>query len=284
MTAVSDLPLLDGPFRVTAFGVRFADPATGRAVRDGLQVSLYPKRRPALNRDAYLSAGGIYVVQRAPGLPEFDRGDGALDFWQKALKSPVEHVVEVRDRLGRFHDVSLALTLPTPGPFGTGPSASGLPAPVSLPIAPARRAPPAVAVLHADLRSAEHPDRVLRHAMLVVSCAGVEVGSGIADDQGRVAVMFTHPEPTSESPFTWPLELKLYCAEPSRGMVDAEGVSPLPELKALLGQRDGAAWRLFGTWDAKQGTGTDYAAPPLELGRELELKTQGWHSLLATPA
>jgi hypothetical protein len=277
-------PRLDGPTRVTAFGARFVDPATGRAIRDGLRVTLFPKTRPELARDAYLTAGGVHALQRAPGLGDFDRGDGGARFWHDALAAPVDFIVEVRDALGRYHDIAMALTLPTPGPFGSGPSASGLPAPVALPITPARMPPPATAVLHADLRDARSPGQPLRHAMLVVVCGGVEVGFGIADLDGRIAVMFSYPEPTADAPFSWPLALTLYCARPTTGLVDPQGPSDLPDLKTLLAQRQGTAWRLLGTWDADQSSGTDYAAPPLKLGRPLTLDTTHWHSLLAIPA
>lgn len=274
--------LPDGVTRVTPFGVRFVDPANGKPVHDGLRVALYPESRPDRRCDAYVTAGGVFAVQRVPDLGAFDRGDGRRAFWQTALGTPKPYVVEVQDLLGRFMPMSLRTTLPTPGPFGTGPLASGLPPAVPLVSAATRRAPPAAAVVRADLLDTD--GRPLKHAMLIVRCAGHEVGSGIADKQGRVAVMFNHPEPAADSAFEWTLDLQLFCAAPATGITDPALPAAPPERAQLMAQRNGAAWKLFATWDATAGTGDDFVPVRLQLGHELVLKTSGWPGLLATPA
>lgn len=284
MSLPAGLQRPDGGTRVAPFGVRFVDDATGRNVRDGLSVTLFPRQRPERRCETLLSAGGVYALLRAPGLGDFDRGDGAREFWAAALADPVDFTVEVRDTLGRFHEVSFGTTLPTPGPFGSGSEPRGAPPRVVLPGLAARPVPPAAAVVRADLCDARAPERPLRHALLRVVYGGTEIGRGLADAQGRVAVMFAHPEPAQARPFHWPITLHLHCTRPLTGFADPAAASPLPDLAALQAQDAGTEWQLLSEWDAALASGTTLPPPTLELGRELVLKTAGRPTLLATPA
>lgn len=281
----NQLPRLDSPTRVAAFGARFSDPACSRTLNDGLAVSLFPAALPLLRREAIANASGVFSIPQVPGLRAFELSDGRGKAWTDALAAPQAFVIEIRDRLDRFHAVSMKVSLPTPGPFGSGTSVAGLPALVPLLIAPGRRAPPAVAVLRADLGDARSAKSTpLRHALLAVDCNGKEVGSGIADAQGRVAVMFAYPEPTLDALFAWPVTLRLYCDRPDKGFADSGGATPLPDLQALQSQRNSSSWQLFGSWDAGTATGVALDVRTLQLGHELVVQTTGCSSLLAQPA
>ncbi|EXI67907.1 MAG: hypothetical protein AW08_01511 [Candidatus Accumulibacter adjunctus] len=285
--------------RVALFGARFLDTATGAPVAEGLRVSLFPTGRPEARADAFVTRGGMFARERIPGFGTLDFGNGVeivpdlgagdKTYWEKAAAADRPYVVEVRDRLNRFLPVSFRTTIPTPGPFGTGGPGSGLPEARKLFSAPARLAPPSTAVLRAELRepkSADYPDgRPLKHALFIVECGGKPAGTGIADGDGRAAVMFSYPEPpptsrgAARNKFCWPISVKVYHARLAAPAADRP--SKLPDIEDLLAQeKDSLRLKVFKSLAPDPVEELDVLK--LELGQELVLRTSGWSCLFAS--
>jgi hypothetical protein len=276
------------PDRVTSvalFGARFVDAATGMPVADGLDVTLFPLTRPTARVNALVSHGGVFFTHRVPGFGRLDLGNGVKtrpelaegnkQFWQKAMATAEPFVVEVRDRLGRFLPISFRTMIPTPGPFGTGGPPSGMPASMELHSAPARFAPHSTAVVRAQLT--KHPSGPgLAHALVIVECAGKAAGRSIADAAGKVAVMFSYPEPPS-SPgvstkrFTWPLKIKVHHA--SLAAPSQNRPSDLPDRGDLLDQASRPSMKLFVKLNPDQIVNAFDCN--LKLAQELILRTEG---------
>lgn len=297
MSTLSRTP--DRITRVALFGARFLDTATGAPVAEGLTVTLFPTGRPEARADAFVTRGGMFALERVPGFGTLDVGNGVdivpdlgagdKAYWEKAAAADRPYVVEVRDRLDRFLPVSFRTTIPTPGPFGTGGPASGLPEARKLFSAPARLAPPSTAVLRAELRepkSADYPDgRPLKHALVVVEYNRKLAGTGIADGDGRVAVMFSYPEPPLASRgaagnmFCWSISVKVYHA--GWAAPAANRPSKLPDIEDLLAQeKDSLRLKVFKSLAPDPVEELD--VPKLELGQELVLRTAGWSCLFAS--
>jgi hypothetical protein len=284
---------------VALFGARFVDTATGAPVAEGLTVTLFASARPEARADAFVTRGGMFARERVPGFGTLDVGSGVeivpdlgagdKAYWEKVAAADRPYVVEVRDQLGCFLPVSFRTTIPTPGPFGTGGPASGLPEARKLFSAPARLAPPSTAVLRAELRerkSADYPDgRPLKHALFIVECGGKPVGTGVADGDGRAAVMFSYPEPPPSSPgspknlFCWPISVKVYHAGLAAPAADRP--SKLPDVEDLLAQeKDSLRLKVFKSLPPDPVEELDVLK--LELGQELVLRTAGWSCLFAS--
>src|SRR5262249_39340010 len=61
---------------VAPLGLRFWDEVSGRAVGDGLLVTVYPETQPARRVPALSNRSGIYVLHQLPGVREFTNGTG----------------------------------------------------------------------------------------------------------------------------------------------------------------------------------------------------------------
>lgn len=294
--------------RIALFGARFVDSATGRAVSDGLTVTVYPKEHPDKRRDTFCTPGGVFALQRVPGLDRLTPLDPAdptlpLDlsigelFWSRAIAASGQYRVEVRDRSERFLPISYPTSIPTPGPHGTATDPSGLPEPRTLYSAPARIAPPAVGVIRGELRKKAtdtEREQPLAYALLVVEIAA-KTFHGIADAAGKVAVMFNLPEPLSlegqkNTPFVWPAGIKVYHADVNGGPADR--YEHLPCLDDLIKQGDGLPLKVF----THMSNPADPSQPPepvdpvelfaaeIHFGKELVLRTGSSPFLFASPA
>jgi hypothetical protein len=105
--------------------------------------------------------------------------------------------------------------------------------------APQRPVPEPLAVLYAQLRESGDARRPAPWALLAASVEGEVRGAGLADREGRVAVMFPYPEPpriTLSSPpearseFHWQVELQAYYG------VASPPAPGIPDLAAVLSQ------------------------------------------------
>jgi len=237
-----------------AFGVRFRDMADGSTVIDGLVVEVFPRGNPNARTTAVVNRSGIYVAHRVPGLRDFEFADVAdpRDLWPAAL-APFR--IEVSDPQGRYLPIAFDADLPARGLFTWLAPWLSPPQPVALPLtagsppqfmlghiplfpAPARPVPDPLAVLYAQLRDQATGAQAAWFA-LGVSIDGVPRGLGLADAQGRVAVMFPYPEPPraslasppeSRNDFTWEVGLAAYgvLASPPRTP------SPFADLEQVL--------------------------------------------------
>lgn len=284
--------------RIALFGARFVDAATGRAIDDGLTVTVCRASRPDQRRDAFRTRSGVYALQRVPGLDRlqpaeaplpFDLRNGDRDFWTGAVAAAAPYVIEVRDRLARFLPVSYATTLPTPGPFGTDADPTGLPAPRMLFSAPARTAPPAVGVVRGELHTpatATKKEGALANALVIVDIGASGKHRGIADASGRFAVMFPLPEPVAATgasikPFVWPVRISIHHQAPPPGA--ATTGKALPDLDALLAQESASAVPTLADLVAGS-TPVARIDTLVHFGRERVLKTTGSSFLYVSPA
>lgn len=250
---MTDVLVLERLARNAALGVRFRDIATGATAIDGLDVQVYPRANPRARTNATVSPSGVYVAHAVRGLREFEYLDADPDLLWTEPARPCR--IEVRDPEGRYLPMAFDADLPARGlltwaaPWFSPPApiapplAAGSPAQLalgSIPLfsAPSRPVPDPLAAVYAQLRESGSglPGAWLA---LGVSIDGVRRGLGLADGEGRVAVLFAYPEPPrvslasppeSRNDFTWELEFEAFGAIASPAVPPA----PIAELADVL--------------------------------------------------
>lgn len=195
---MSNFTLLEARTRVCPFGVRFWDAAEQSYVSDGLSVYL----RLSGSRVRYatkVNTAGIFFAQGLPGLRAAEQGAGDAAYW--ASVSTMGFVVEVADSLGQFMPFSFPAQLPARGLFlwscalSSPPASAGLGDGVPLFSSPSRSVSPMRAVIRAQLQDASTGNPA-SGAVLSASVGGAPPVLGIADAQGRVAIVMPYPEPS----------------------------------------------------------------------------------------
>ena len=225
--------------RNAPLGLRFWDVAAATSIVYGLRVEVFPRANPAARTAAAINRSGVYVVHRLPlaapppGPRPFEFSDAAPDaLWPAATRA---YRVEVSDPAGRFLPIAFDADLPARGLFTWRAPWLSPPQPVALPGEPGsppalllervplfsaatRPVPEPLAVLYAEIRELG-TGRDAAWCLLTVAIDGVVRGVGLADAQGRIAVMFPYPEPPRQalaSPpeerhdFTWQLALEAF--------------------------------------------------------------------------
>jgi hypothetical protein len=229
---------------VAPFGVRFWDAAADTPVRAPLSVVVSPVNDPRVRIQASVNRSGVYVIHRFPGLTRAVAGGGDEVYWSQPL--PQRSVrVEVVDPEGQYHPVSFPAQIPFRGlftlscaPLSPPESTSAIalyPTP-TYPIAAGR------AVIRTELKHASS-DAPVAWAMLTAEHRGTALAHGIADAQGRAALIFPYPEPVrrritsppssppapAAGPITWDIELSVFHSS-------ALSLSRIPDYCALLQQ------------------------------------------------
>jgi hypothetical protein len=209
----------------TALGIRFWDQALNRPVNDGLVVEAWQENGDTPAARAVRTRGGVYAFHELAGQREIER----IVFQETAAGSlpdsseRISYVITVEDRLGRYLPVVFGVRLPLDyrGIFLSG-AAGSLPAGAGRAVlfsSPARRTPPGSSAVRADLWDAE-ADSPAAFAAVRITVAGA-VWPGIADERGRVLVVFPTPllqklrlgslpggaEP--DAPATWPVAVRV---------------------------------------------------------------------------
>lgn len=189
-------------------GVRFWDVAIGDFVGSGLRVIAYPNDDRLRSTKAAPNSSGTYVLHHASGLRDFEMGVGPE--FTELLPPRHRFTVEVRDERRHFLPLKFAADLPCKGvfrwqtipraPLDLPNNSQGVPLYSSI----LRPVPPGMAVLHAELYEAPSPgltdDPITKPAawaMLQARSGGRLLGRGIADEQGRIALIFAYPAPQS---------------------------------------------------------------------------------------
>lgn len=240
--------------RNAALGVRFWDVATGEVAIDGLRVEVFHRANPHVRAVARPGPSGVYAAHGLPGLREFEFADAEPPqaLWPAATRP---YRVEVSDPDGRYLPVAFDADLPARGlftwlaPWVSPPQAMpfpftpGSPPPLvveRIPLFSAPSRPPqgVLAAVYAQLVE-QGTGRALAWTLLGASVAGVPCGLGLADDRGRVLVLFAYPEPPRQvlsSPvlahddFSWDVELTAFGATPAPAGVPA----PFADLALVL--------------------------------------------------
>jgi hypothetical protein len=181
--------------RLAPLGIRFWDEVSARVVSDGLVVEVYASGDSERRTAARPNRSGVFVLPHLPGSrdPSFELGTGDAAFWQRLQPRP--HVLEVNDRTGCFQP----FTLDHPAPSRMLAMPACLPPANMVPLfsTPARPVPEGMAVVRADLvhvpvQAAPVP---ASWAVLEVRVPGHPPARGVADREGRVAVIFPWPGP-----------------------------------------------------------------------------------------
>jgi hypothetical protein len=278
---------------VAPLGLRFRDVVTGGFVGDGLTVTLRDPVKPTTRVQAFPNRSGIYVVHHAPGLRELEQGAGDDEFWNN-LPPAKKFVVAVTDVMERFQPFQFTADLPArhifnwTSPFGTSPPGSV--SSVPLYSAPVRSVPPGLAIVRADLWDVVH-DLPAAWAVLEVYLNNQLIARGIADEKGRIALIFPYPaprpfvvasppgSPVSSPPIAtgpplteqeWPITIRaLYMLRPPLPPLLTEfGLEPqLPDLGTTLSQPEATLW-------ADDLATQSLGEVSLRYGRELTLRSK----------
>ena len=258
---------LDRLTTVAPLGLRFCDLTSGTLVGDGLDVQVYATGNPAKKLPAIANRRGVYVVHRAPGLRDLERGEGDEAYWQNLTAR--NFVIEVNDNERRFQPFQFTASLPVRGVYKwIGPLLSSPPTPIeSIPLysSPVRSVPAGMAVVRADLWDSAS-DTAASWAVMEASLNDEVIARGIADAEGRMALIFPYPAPRPFSiasppgsplasplvanslPLTeqvWPIQLRaFYTAErPVASPPNPFPTKPeLPELRFTLSQPEATIW------------------------------------------
>lgn len=289
----TQLIITDRLTTVAPLGLRFHDATTGALVGDGLSVWAYPVGRPSAKRSAVANRKGIYVLHHGYGLRERENGDGSRSYWDNPVPPNKDFVIEVTDEQRRFQPFQFIASIPAEGIFKWDVLLdSPLSARTTVPLfpAPTRSVASGMGAIRADLWDTSI-DAPAAWAVLEAFTAGKFLGRGVADDAGRIAVIFSYPTPLSFAPVSppgsplgsppvatspplteqvWPLELRAFYT-PDRPVVSppdfiGEVGPPLPDLRFTLTQPAATLWA-----DADQ---TEILETNLRFGRELILKSR----------
>jgi len=281
---------LDRLTMVAPLGLRFHDTTTGAVVGDGLSVWAYPVGRPTAKRPAIANRRGVYVLHHGYGLRERENGDGSRAYWDHPDPPNKDFVIEVTDEQQRFLPFQFTASLPVEGIFKWDVSLdSPLTARTTIPLfsATARTVVSGMAVIRADLWDTS-TDAPAASAVIEAFTAGKFLGRGVADEAGRIAVIFPYPTPLSFAPASplgsplgsppvatspplteqeWPLELRAFYT-PVRPVTSPPDLieATLPDLRFTLSQPAATLWA-----DAEL---TEILETNLRFGRELILKSR----------
>jgi hypothetical protein len=267
---IRDVRVLDRVTIVAPLGLRFQDAATGAIVGEGLSVTAYPLANPDLRVPAYLNRSGVYVLRGLPGLRGLENGTGDDAYWDGLPANRAPFAVEVVDLQRRFQPCQLLAHPPERSlrTSAVGQLGSPLGEDIGIPLfsAPNRIPPAGLAVVRAELQepgSGGEPPRPAAWAVVEVTVETARadlppiVARGVADEAGRVAVLFPYPPLAAvaeDSPFgppvaaplgsplgssldvvRRPLALQAWEVSLNAAYQPLDPVPTLPELSDLLG-------------------------------------------------
>lgn len=262
------LLVLDRVTIVAPLGVRFRDAMTGSLVGDGFSVWAYPSSQPDARRPLIPNRKGVYVLHHAPGLRNLENGKGDHDFWS-TLSANTDFVIEVSDELDRFVPFQFTAALPARGIYQWNDSTVGSPpsSTTGIPVysSCARIAPAGIAVVRADLWDPFRNGRGAGAASAVLELYDNQqlVARGIADQQGRIAILFPYPAPRSFSPASppgssfgsppvatgpplteqiWMLRARAFYARVDQSLSMSRDIDALPDLRSMLSQPEAVLW------------------------------------------
>lgn len=254
--------LLERQTLIAPLGVKFWDVATGAYICDGLKVTAYPDDDRLHSTPASPNRSGTYVLHHASGLRDFEMGVGNFPFTD-LLPARRSFTVEVRDEQRRFLPLKFGADLPFKGLFKLP---AGLPSDLS--VAPGvplfsstlRTAPAGMALLRAELyetpslqTNGVRTSKPAAWAMLEARTEGKFLGRGIADEHGRIVLVFAYPKPhdaisstggSPARPFTaglpflkqeWAIQLDAFY-EPLPVPSSPNSAISIPSLSDLVGQ------------------------------------------------
>lgn len=260
------LLVLDQVTTVAPLGLRFRDAMTGATVGDGFSVWAFPSTQPNSRRALIPNRKGVYVLHHAPGLRDLENGKGDDEFWSSVPAK--DFVVEVRDQEDRFLPFQFTVALPARGIYQWNDSTAGSPpsstAGVPVYSSTARIPPAGTAVVRADLWDPLRNGTGAGAASAVLELYDDQqfIARGIADAQGRIAILFPYPSPRSFSPTSplsafgspavatgpplteqiWILRVRAFYARLNQTLSISKDKDTLPDLRAILSQPEAVVW------------------------------------------
>jgi hypothetical protein len=273
---------------VTPLGLRFRDAVTGAVIDEGLSVTAYPPGNPKRRVAAFTNRKGVYVFQGLPGLREAENSTGDAEFWSEPPKTR-PFIVEVRDELHRFVPFTLKADAPIKGLYRWSPEDSASPpareSPVLLYSSASRPVLPSMAVVRAELWDPTLK-RAAAWALVDALIDGEVQGRGIADEKGRLLLMFPYPEyqdqagsppvssppsggPTRLADRSWLLELRAHYS-PTTPVPD------IPDLESVFEQEEATLW-------SSLSPNAQLDVQTLSFGSELVLASRPRSELWITP-
>jgi hypothetical protein len=265
--------LLDVVTRVAPIGIRLWDLHLATAAPDRVRVShAWAVGAPRL---AVRTPSGVQTLPGLPGLAATERGAGDGPFW---YHPPVERAfrLSLRDADERYVPMDVDVRAPFRGLYRPQCVLPELDAPV-VPVfsSCSRPVPAGFAAVRAQLEL--DTGGPASWARLDVVLPDGTVARGVADGEGRVAVLFPHPEPPPSMtvPLTgtsWLVGLRAWFGAGGSRRAVAGRATP-PELCDVLHQRPA---RL------RADAHAELVEASLFFGRELVLRTAGLSTQLIT--
>lgn len=217
--------VLESITHVTPLAVRFWDEVTQGTISDGLRVVAYSSQQPDRPLRPIENRHHTFVWSDLPGLREQESGTGDQDYW--AAPPPTRtFTIEVQDDAARFLPFSFEVAAPfrdvitwqcltAAGPF-THPAGT-----VPLFTSPARSTPAVMAVIRLEVHRDQFDAQLKAYppaawAMIEAYHGADFVARALADEQGRVTLVFPYPDlPAGDlgHPFvkhTWTINLRAY--------------------------------------------------------------------------
>lgn len=276
---------------VALLGLRFRDVVTGAIIGDGLRVTAYPQGQPHRGVRAVPNRSGVYVLNSAPGLTMYARGQGDAEF-RDASPPQKNFTVEVLDEERRFQPFQIIAQIrPERGlfkwPTSFDASPSLLSESVPLYSSPTRIVPGGMSVIRAELwdRVANQP---ASWAVLEARLNNLLLARGIADGEGKIALIFPNPAPQSaplSSPpviggaalteQVWEIALRARYAPPP---ALASPPQPVRDAPALPDLRDTLTQPIAMLWADAEGV-EELTEVSLRYGEELVLRSRAAHTL-----
>jgi hypothetical protein len=249
---MSNVQVLERTTHRTPLGLQVWDIATATHLIEGLEIQITSGTR-AIGTRAFANRSGVYCAFNISGLQQqFELNENDTDAW-KTQRRPYQ--IEVRDPAGRFlpfvfdadlpiRDLMIWLTsrtlLPQPFIFPTDQSSKPMIQRIPLFSSVSRSVPDTLAVVRAELREI-NTNRPAAWSLLKVSIDTTVLGIGLADQKGRVAILFPYPKrsspvlpstPPATNAFRWDIELTAYYTPWQTAIPDA------PDLAYLVKQFD----------------------------------------------
>jgi hypothetical protein len=302
----TSMVVLDRLTMVTPLGVRFQDATTGEVIADGLSVAAHPINQPNARRDLFVNRRGVYVLRHAPGLRDVENGAGDSDYWNN-LPAKKDFVIEVRDGQSRFVPFQFVVGLPVEWNQAVSPP----PAIKSMPLysAPTRTAPAGMAVVRADLWDPTRGDsgEVAPSVVLELYDNDRMVARGIADEYGKIALLFPYPAPRSfavasppGSPLSsppmattpaltdqvWTFRARAFYASELQSPPQTSTENSLPDLNAVLAQPEARLWADEARTEELHEVAVQFGQPLILKSRPPSMSppTKGGSMLFITPA